>query len=99
MEMFLLMIRKIITELKDDFSKFDEKFTHLASGIPIELLGNPGAHRTKLIKDLTVESLAKLQGLSEVVQRRNDILRNTICPRTLKIGGKKLLNDNLSKIK
>ncbi|KAG5204883.1 hypothetical protein MJG53_009479 [Ovis ammon polii x Ovis aries] len=78
--------KTFITELKDDFSKFDEKFTHLASGIPIELLGNLKSVRTKLIKDLTVESLAKLQGLSEVVQRRNDILEKYYMPKDTEIG-------------
>lgn len=91
--------KTFITELKDDFLKFDEKFTRLASGIPIELLGNIKSIRTKLIKDLTIESLAKLQGMSEVVQRRNDILEKYYTPKDTEIGGKKLLNDNLSKIK
>ncbi|XP_043735029.1 cytochrome P450 7B1 isoform X5 [Cervus elaphus] len=78
--------KTFITELKDDFLKFDEKFTRLASGIPIELLGNIKSVRTKLIKDLTIESLAKLQGLSEVVQRRNDILEKYYTPKDPEIG-------------
>uniref|UniRef100_A0A4W2I874 25/26-hydroxycholesterol 7alpha-hydroxylase n=1 Tax=Bos indicus x Bos taurus TaxID=30522 RepID=A0A4W2I874_BOBOX len=78
--------KTFITELKDDFLKFDEKFTRLASGIPIELLGNIKSVRTKLIKDLTIESLAKLQGMSEVVQRRNDILEKYYTPKDTEIG-------------
>ncbi|CAI9155280.1 unnamed protein product [Rangifer tarandus platyrhynchus] len=78
--------KTFITELKNDFLKFDEKFTRLASGIPIELLGNIKSVRTKLIKDLTIESLAKLQGLSEVVQRRNDILEKYYMPKDPEIG-------------
>ncbi|XP_055287626.1 cytochrome P450 7B1 isoform X1 [Moschus berezovskii] len=78
--------KTFIAELKDDFLKFDEKVTHLVSGIPIELLGNIKSVRTKLIKDLTIESLAKLQGLSEVVQRRNDILEKYYTPKDTEIG-------------
>ncbi|KAM5314338.1 cytochrome P450 7B1 [Glossophaga mutica] len=65
---------KFITELRDDFFKFDAKLIHLLSDIPIDLLGNAKAIQKKLIKRLTSENLAKIQGWSEVVQLRQDIL-------------------------
>ncbi|KAJ8797056.1 hypothetical protein J1605_001866 [Eschrichtius robustus] len=78
--------KTFITELRDDFFKFDSKFTHLASGVPIELLGNIKSIRTKLIKQLTTENLAKLQGWSEVVQMRQDILEKYYTPKDTEIG-------------
>ncbi|XP_026983807.1 cytochrome P450 7B1 isoform X1 [Sagmatias obliquidens] len=78
--------KTFMTELRDDFFKFDGKFTHLASGIPIELLGNIKSIRTKLIKQLTTENLAKLQGWSEVVQMRQDILEKYYMPKDTEIG-------------
>uniref|UniRef100_A0A8C0E0M9 Cytochrome P450 family 7 subfamily B member 1 n=1 Tax=Balaenoptera musculus TaxID=9771 RepID=A0A8C0E0M9_BALMU len=78
--------KTFITELRDDFFKFDSKFTHLASGVPIELLGNIKSIRTKLIKRLTTENLAKLQGWSEVVQMRQDILEKYYTPKDTEIG-------------
>lgn len=91
--------RKFITELRDDFLKFDDKFPYLISDIPIELLGNVKSIRKKLIKLLTSEHLAKTQGWSEVVQMRQDILEKYYTLEDFEIGGKKLLNDYLSKIK
>uniref|UniRef100_A0A8D1H0T4 25/26-hydroxycholesterol 7alpha-hydroxylase n=1 Tax=Sus scrofa TaxID=9823 RepID=A0A8D1H0T4_PIG len=78
--------KTFITELKDDFFKFDGKFTQLASGMPIELLGNIKSIRLKLIKLLTTENLAKFQGWSEVVQRRQDILEKYYLPQDIEIG-------------
>lgn len=91
--------KKFITELRDAYLKFDDKFPYLLSGIPIELLGNVKSTRNKLIKHLTSEHLAKIQGWSEIVQMRQDILEKYYTFEDLEIGGKNLLNDYLSKIK
>lgn len=91
--------KTFITELRDNYLKFDDKFPYLVSDIPIELLGNVKSVRKKLIKHLTSEHLAKIQGRSEVVQMRQDILEKYYTHEDLEIGGKKLLNDCLSKIK
>lgn len=91
--------KKFTTELRDDYLKFDDKFPYLVSDIPIELLGNVKSIRNKLIKNLTSEHLAKIQGWSEVVQMRQDILEKYYTLEDLEIGGKKLLDDYLSKIK
>lgn len=91
--------KKFITELRDDFLKFDDKFPYLISDIPVELLGNVKSIRKKLITCLTSEHLAKTQEWSEVVQMRQDILEKYYTLEDFEIGGKKLLNDYLSKIK
>uniref|UniRef100_A0A8C3WDV1 25/26-hydroxycholesterol 7alpha-hydroxylase n=1 Tax=Catagonus wagneri TaxID=51154 RepID=A0A8C3WDV1_9CETA len=78
--------KTFITQLKDDFFQFDGKFTQLASGMPIELLGNIKSVRLKLINFLTTENLAKFQGWSEVVQRRQDILEKYYTPQDTEIG-------------
>lgn len=90
--------KKIISELKDNLFKFDDKFTYLISDIPIELLGNVKSLQKKLINSLTSESLAKTQEKSEIMQRRQEILEQYLV-QDLEIGGKKLLNDYLPKIK
>lgn len=90
--------KKLISELKDDFLKFDDKFPYLLSDIPIELLGNVKSVQKKLIKCLASENLSKIQGWSEVVQMRQDILEKYYTFKDIEIGGKKLLNDYLSKI-
>lgn len=90
--------KKFITELQDDFFKFDNKFPYLVSDIPIELLGNVKSIQKKLIKCLTSENIAKMQELSEVVQMRQDILEKYYTFKDAEIGGKKLLSDYLSKI-
>ncbi|XP_066235064.1 cytochrome P450 7B1 isoform X1 [Saccopteryx leptura] len=78
--------KKFITELKDEFLKFDAKFIHLLSGIPIELLGNVKSVQKKLIQHLTSENLAKIQGWSEVVQMRQDILEKYYTFKDFEIG-------------
>lgn len=90
--------KKFITELQDDFFKFDKNFPYLVSDIPIELLGNVRSIRKKLIKCLTSEHIAKMQELSEVVQMRQNILEKYYTFKDTEIGGKKLLSDYLSKI-
>ncbi|XP_011362887.1 25-hydroxycholesterol 7-alpha-hydroxylase [Pteropus alecto] len=78
--------KKFITELQDDFFKFDNKFPYLVSDIPIELLGNVKSIQKKLIKCLTSENIAKMQELSEVVQMRQDILEKYYTFKDAEIG-------------
>ncbi|KAL2766760.1 cytochrome P450 7B1 isoform 2, partial [Daubentonia madagascariensis] len=78
--------KKLISELRDDFLKFDDKFPYLISNIPIELLGNTKSLQKKLIKCLTSENLAKMQGCSEVVQMRQDILEKYYVREDFEIG-------------
>ncbi|XP_021052177.1 25-hydroxycholesterol 7-alpha-hydroxylase [Mus pahari] len=67
--------KQIISELRDDFLKFDDVFPYLISDIPTQLLRNAESLQKKIIKCLTSEKLAQLQGQSEVVQERKDILK------------------------
>ncbi|XP_057590887.1 cytochrome P450 7B1 [Hippopotamus amphibius kiboko] len=78
--------KTFMTEFRDLFLKFDDKFTQLASGIPTELLGDIKSIRMKLIKRLTAENLAKLQRWSEVVQMRQDVLEKYYTPKDIEIG-------------
>ncbi|XP_054446174.1 cytochrome P450 7B1 isoform X2 [Pteronotus mesoamericanus] len=78
--------KKFITELKDDFLKFDANLIRLLSDIPIGLLGNVRSIQKKLIKCLTSENLAKIQGWSEVVQMRQDILEKYYTFKDFEIG-------------
>ncbi|XP_012503371.1 PREDICTED: 25-hydroxycholesterol 7-alpha-hydroxylase [Propithecus coquereli] len=78
--------KKLISELRDDFLKFDDKFPYLVSDIPIELLGNTKSLQKKLIKCLTSENLAKLQGWPEVFQMRQDILEKYYVREDFEIG-------------
>nr|XP_012618806.2 25-hydroxycholesterol 7-alpha-hydroxylase [Microcebus murinus] len=78
--------RKLISELKDDFLKFDDKFPYLVSDIPIELLGDTKSLQKKLIKCFISENLAKLQGCSEVFQMRQNILEKYYVREDTEIG-------------
>ncbi|XP_032326104.1 cytochrome P450 7B1 [Camelus ferus] len=78
--------KTFITELRDDLSKFDDKFPQLVSGMPIELLRNIKSIRMKLKKHLTTENLAKIQGWSEIIQRRQDTLEKYYTPEDIEIG-------------
>uniref|UniRef100_A0A8D2D5Q6 25/26-hydroxycholesterol 7alpha-hydroxylase n=1 Tax=Sciurus vulgaris TaxID=55149 RepID=A0A8D2D5Q6_SCIVU len=77
--------KRIISELRDDFFKFDDKFSYLISDIPIELLGNVKSLQKKIINSLRSENLAKIQGWSEIVQRRQEILEKYLV-QDLEIG-------------
>ncbi|EAW86877.1 cytochrome P450 family 7 subfamily B member 1 [Homo sapiens] len=77
---------KFISELRDDFLKFDDKFAYLVSNIPIELLGNVKSIREKIIKCFSSEKLAKMQGWSEVFQSRQDVLEKYYVHEDLEIG-------------
>ncbi|XP_060056849.1 cytochrome P450 7B1 [Erinaceus europaeus] len=78
--------KKIITELRDDFLKFDDKFPYLVTDIPNELLGNVKSIRRRLIKHLTSESFLKTQGKSEIVKMRQDILEKDYALEDTEIG-------------
>uniref|UniRef100_A0A2K5YK54 25/26-hydroxycholesterol 7alpha-hydroxylase n=1 Tax=Mandrillus leucophaeus TaxID=9568 RepID=A0A2K5YK54_MANLE len=82
----LVCDNKFISELRDDFLKFDDKFAYLVSNIPIELLGNVKSIRKKIIKCLSSENLAKMQGWSEVFQSRQDVLEKYYVHEDLEIG-------------
>ncbi|XP_008980948.3 cytochrome P450 7B1 isoform X1 [Callithrix jacchus] len=77
---------KFINELRDDFLKFDDNFTYLVSDIPIELLGNIKSIRKNIIKCLSSENLDKMQGWSEILQRRQDVLEKYYVHEDLEIG-------------
>ncbi|XP_042522268.1 cytochrome P450 7B1 [Dipodomys spectabilis] len=66
--------KKIISELRDDFVNFDDKFLYITSDIPIEFIGNAKAMQKKLIQFFTLEKLTHIQGWSEIVQQRQNIL-------------------------
>ncbi|XP_008591158.1 PREDICTED: 25-hydroxycholesterol 7-alpha-hydroxylase [Galeopterus variegatus] len=75
-----------ISKLRDDFIKLDDKFPYLMSNIPIELLGDVKTVQKRLIKCLTSENLAKLQGWSEIVQMRQNILEKYLVREDFEIG-------------
>lgn len=85
--------KKVISELRDDFLKFDDTFPYLVSDIPIQLLRHVKSMQEKLIRCLTSEKLDQMHGCSEVVQERKEILEKHYGREDLEIGGKKVLND------
>ncbi|KAI5126788.1 Cytochrome P450 7B1 [Manis pentadactyla] len=76
--------KKIITELKDDMFKFNDKFPYLVSGIPI--LGNAKFLQKKITKQFMPEKLAKLQGWAELIQMRQNILEKYYAPEDPEMG-------------
>ncbi|KAM5281066.1 cytochrome P450 7B1 [Ctenodactylus gundi] len=66
--------KTFMSDLKHNLLKFDDKFLYLMSDIPIGLLGNVKTMQKRIIKCLTPQKLRMLQGSSEIVQRRQDIL-------------------------
>ncbi|XP_008055411.2 25-hydroxycholesterol 7-alpha-hydroxylase [Carlito syrichta] len=78
--------KKFISELRDDFLTFDDKFSYLISNVPIELLGNVKSIREKIIKRLSSENLSKMQGWSEIVQMRQNILEKYYAREDFEIG-------------
>ncbi|XP_053415453.1 cytochrome P450 7B1 isoform X2 [Nycticebus coucang] len=78
--------KEFISELRDDFFKFNDKFHYLLSDIPMDLLGNIRSLRTKLIQCLTSENLAKMQGQSEIAQMRQNILEKYYVHEDSEIG-------------
>lgn len=77
---------KIISELRDDFLKFDDMFPYLISDIPIQLLRNVKSMQKKLIKCLSSEKLAQMHGWSEIVRERQDILEKHYRREDFEIG-------------
>ncbi|KAM9198442.1 cytochrome P450 7B1 isoform 1-T1 [Dugong dugon] len=78
--------KKFISELRDDFMKFDDQFPYLASDAPTVLLRSAISLQKKLIKCFTQENLAKMQGRSEVIQMRQDVLEKYYEPDDSEIG-------------
>ncbi|XP_042692876.1 cytochrome P450 7B1 isoform X1 [Centrocercus urophasianus] len=65
--------RKVISEIRDKFIKFDASFPYLAANIPIELLGATKKVRKELIHHFLLQNMTKWLGGSKVVQARQDI--------------------------
>ncbi|XP_050995906.1 25-hydroxycholesterol 7-alpha-hydroxylase [Acomys russatus] len=78
--------KQIISELRDDFLKFDDMFPYLLSDIPIQLLRNVKSMQKKIIRRLTSEKLAQMQGWSEVVKDRQDVLEKYYRREDFEIG-------------
>ncbi|XP_038203578.1 cytochrome P450 7B1 isoform X1 [Arvicola amphibius] len=78
--------KKIISELRDDFLKFDDMFPYLVSDIPVHLLRHVKSMQEKLIRCLTSEKLDQMHGCSEVVQERKEILEKHYEREDLEIG-------------
>ncbi|XP_054982871.1 cytochrome P450 7B1 [Sorex araneus] len=78
--------KKIITEIRDDFIKFNDKFSYLLSDIPHEFLGNIKSIRKKLIKSLTSENISKMHGGSEILQMRQNVLEKYYSLEDTEIG-------------
>lgn len=89
--------KQIISELRDDFLKFDDHFPYLVSDIPIQLLRNAEFMQKKIIKCLTPEKVAQMQRRSEIVQERQEMLKKYYGHEEFEIGGKKAPNDHLLK--
>uniref|UniRef100_A0A8D0HRT6 Cytochrome P450 family 7 subfamily B member 1 n=1 Tax=Sphenodon punctatus TaxID=8508 RepID=A0A8D0HRT6_SPHPU len=65
---------KVISEIRDKFTKFDASFPYLAANIPIELLGATKEIRKELIHNFFPNNMRKWLGGSEVIQARKDTL-------------------------
>ncbi|XP_049997973.1 cytochrome P450 7B1 [Alexandromys fortis] len=78
--------KKIISELRDDFLKFDDTFPYLISDIPIQLLRHVKSMQEKLIRCLMSEKLDQMHGCSEIVQERKEILEKHYGREDLEIG-------------
>ncbi|XP_038957722.1 25-hydroxycholesterol 7-alpha-hydroxylase isoform X2 [Rattus norvegicus] len=78
--------KQIISELRDDFLKFDDHFPYLVSDIPIQLLRNAEFMQKKIIKCLTPEKVAQMQRRSEIVQERQEMLKKYYGHEEFEIG-------------
>ncbi|KAK2505992.1 hypothetical protein MC885_016672 [Smutsia gigantea] len=76
--------KKMITELRDDMLKFDDKLPYLISGIPI--LGNAKSLQKKIRKQFMPEKLSKLQGWAEIIQMRQNVLEKHYAREDYEIG-------------
>ncbi|KAL1775582.1 25-hydroxycholesterol 7-alpha-hydroxylase, partial [Sigmodon hispidus] len=79
--------KKIISELRDDFLKFDDMFLYLMTDIPIQLLRKMTFLQKKLIRRFTSEKLHQMHGWSEIVQERQDIMEKHYARDDFEIGG------------
>ncbi|XP_035295847.1 25-hydroxycholesterol 7-alpha-hydroxylase isoform X2 [Cricetulus griseus] len=79
--------KKLISELRDDFLKYDEMFPYLISDLPIPLLKHAKAAQMKVIKHLMPEKLAQMQGWSEIIKERHSVLEKHYLPEDFEIGG------------
>ncbi|XP_075069679.1 cytochrome P450 7B1 isoform X2 [Mixophyes fleayi] len=66
--------RKVISEMREKFTKFDAKFPYLVINIPIALLGDTKNIREQLIDFFMPHKMDTRRGLSEVIQARKEIL-------------------------
>ncbi|XP_053571050.1 cytochrome P450 7B1 [Bombina bombina] len=66
--------RKVISEIREKFTKFDAKFPYLVINIPIALLGATKKIREELIHIFFRNKMEKRLEVSEVVQTRNNVL-------------------------
>lgn len=66
--------RKVISEMREKFTKFDAKFPYLVINIPIALLGDTKNIREELIHFFMPKKMDKWQDLAEVIQARKDVL-------------------------
>ncbi|XP_004680087.1 PREDICTED: 25-hydroxycholesterol 7-alpha-hydroxylase [Condylura cristata] len=78
--------KKFIAQLENDILKFDEKFPVFVSDIPIVLLRSVKSMQKKLIERFRPENLTKLQGWSEVVQMRHNVLEKYYEPEDFEMG-------------
>uniref|UniRef100_A0A672I302 Cytochrome P450, family 7, subfamily B, polypeptide 1 n=1 Tax=Salarias fasciatus TaxID=181472 RepID=A0A672I302_SALFA len=62
--------------LMDDFVKFDNKFPHLITEVPIWLLGGTRAVRQKLINYFLPDRMSHLTNMSEFIRMRMEVFDN-----------------------
>ncbi|XP_068090895.1 cytochrome P450 7B1 isoform X1 [Hyperolius riggenbachi] len=68
--------RKVISEMREKFTKFDAKFPYLVINIPIVLLGDTKTIREELIAFFMPHKMDARRDLAEVIQARKDILEH-----------------------
>ncbi|XP_056378012.1 cytochrome P450 7B1 isoform X1 [Hyla sarda] len=66
--------RKVISEMREKFTKFDAKFPYLVINIPIALLGDTKNIREELINFFMPKIMDKWHDQAEVIQARKEIL-------------------------
>ncbi|XP_063307426.1 cytochrome P450 7B1 [Pelobates fuscus] len=65
---------KLISEIRENFTKFDAKFPYLVINIPISLLGATRKVREELIHIFFPNKMAKRSEVSELIQTRKNLL-------------------------
>ncbi|XP_063779864.1 cytochrome P450 7B1 [Pseudophryne corroboree] len=66
--------RKVISEMREKFTKFDAKFPYLVINIPMALLGDTKNIRAQLIDFFMPQKMDTWLDLAEVIQARKEIL-------------------------